>query len=97
MGMPWPLTGATHNQSELGLPDKGHAIKGLVVCNVGSLKGMGLRTIARCVVGSLFAVSMAIKLKYRNTPWIDTVTYHIHTGYLTNFYNHTFYEAMKGF
>ena len=30
-GMPWPQTGATHNHAQLGLPDKGRAIKGLVV------------------------------------------------------------------
>ena len=31
--MPWPQkTGATHYHAQLGLPDKGHAIKGLVVC-----------------------------------------------------------------
>ena len=28
-GMPWPRIGATHFHA---LPDKGHAIKGLVVC-----------------------------------------------------------------
>ena len=32
-GMPWPQTGATQSHAQLGLPDKGHAIKGLVVCN----------------------------------------------------------------
>ena len=26
-------TGATHYHAQLGLPDKGRAIKGLVVCN----------------------------------------------------------------
>ncbi len=31
--MPWPQTGATHYHAQLGLPDKGRAIKGLVVCN----------------------------------------------------------------
>ncbi len=31
--MPWPpKTGATHYHEQLGLPDKGRAIKGLVVC-----------------------------------------------------------------
>ena len=31
--MPWPQkTGATHYHAQLGLPDKGRAIKGLVVC-----------------------------------------------------------------
>ena len=30
--MHWPKTGATHYHAQLGLPDKGRAIKGLVVC-----------------------------------------------------------------
>ncbi len=31
--MPWPKkTGATHYHAQLGLPDKGRAIKGFVVC-----------------------------------------------------------------
>ncbi len=31
--MPWHQTGATQYHSQLGLSDKGRAIKGLVVCN----------------------------------------------------------------
>ncbi len=31
--MPWPQKGATLYHAQLGLPDKGRAIKGLVVCN----------------------------------------------------------------
>ena len=41
--------GVTHYHAQLRLPDKGQAIKGLVVCNVvclGSMKGMGLKTFA---------------------------------------------------
>ena len=30
--MPWPQTGATQYNAQLGLSDKGRAIKGLVVC-----------------------------------------------------------------
>ncbi len=37
-GMPWPQTGATHYHAQLGLPDKGLAIKELVVCNSWDLK-----------------------------------------------------------
>ncbi len=33
-GMPWSQRGATHYHAQLGLPDKGYAIKGLVVCYV---------------------------------------------------------------
>ena len=29
--MPWPKTGATYYHAQLGLPDKGHAIKEMVV------------------------------------------------------------------
>ncbi len=32
--MPWPQTNAPHYHGELGLRDKGRAIKGLVVCYV---------------------------------------------------------------
>ncbi len=31
-GMPCPKTGATHYHVQLGLADKGRAIKGFVVC-----------------------------------------------------------------
>ncbi len=31
--MPWPKKGATQYHAQLGLPDKGRAIKELVVCN----------------------------------------------------------------
>ena len=31
--MPWPKAGATQYHAQLGLPDKGHAIKGFVICN----------------------------------------------------------------
>ena len=30
-GMPWPQTGESQHHAELGLPDKGYAIKWLVV------------------------------------------------------------------
>ena len=35
--MPWPQTGATYYHAQLGLPDKGRAIKGLVVSYVAWL------------------------------------------------------------
>ena len=50
--MPWPKTGTTHYHAKLGHPDKGCAIKALVVCYVvwlGSMKSMGFRTSARCL------------------------------------------------
>ena len=40
--MPWPQTGATHYHAQLGLPGKGRAIKGLVVCNNWDLEPFDL-------------------------------------------------------
>ena len=40
--MPWPQTGATQYHAQLGLPDKGRAIKGLVVCNNWDLEPLDL-------------------------------------------------------
>ena len=40
--MPWPQTGATQFHVQLGLPDKGPAIKGLVVCNSWDLEPLVL-------------------------------------------------------
>ncbi len=40
--MPWPQTGATQSHAQLGLPDKGRAIKGLVVCNNWDLEPLDL-------------------------------------------------------
>ena len=41
-GMPWPKTGATQYHAQLGLPDKGRTIKGLVVCNNLDLEPLDL-------------------------------------------------------
>ena len=41
-GMPWPQTGATQYHAQLGLPDKGRAIKGLVVCKSMDLEPLDL-------------------------------------------------------
>ena len=40
--MPWPQTGETHYHAQLGLPEKGRAIKGLVVCNNWDLEPLDL-------------------------------------------------------
>ena len=40
--MPWHQTGATQYHAQLGLPDKGRAIKGLVVCNNWDLEPLDL-------------------------------------------------------
>ena len=41
-GMTWTQTGATQYHAHLGLPDKGCAIKGLVVCNNWDLEPLDL-------------------------------------------------------
>ena len=41
-GIPWLQTGVTHCHAQLGLPDKGCAIKGLVVCNYWDLEPLDL-------------------------------------------------------
>ncbi len=40
--MPWFQTGATQYHAQLGLPDKGRAIKGLDVCNNWDLEPLDL-------------------------------------------------------
>ncbi len=40
--MPWPQTGATQYHAQLGLSDKGHAIKELVVYNNWDLEPLDL-------------------------------------------------------
>ena len=40
--MPLLQTGATHYHANLGLPDKGREIKGLVVCNSWDLEPWAL-------------------------------------------------------
>ena len=50
--MSLPKTGVTHYHAQLELQDKGRKINGLAVCYevwLGSMKGTGLRTCARCV------------------------------------------------
>ena len=40
--MPWSQTGATQCHAQLGLLDKGRAIKGMVVCNKWDLEPLDL-------------------------------------------------------
>ncbi len=40
--MPWAKTGATHYHAQLGLPDKGRAINGLVDCFSSDLEPLDL-------------------------------------------------------
>ena len=39
--MPGPKTAATHYHAQLGHPDKDHAIKGLVICNIMYVSALG--------------------------------------------------------
>ncbi len=39
--MPGPQAGATQYHAQLGLPGKGHAIKGLIVCKYWGSKAFG--------------------------------------------------------
>ena len=52
-GMSWPKTGTNYYHAQLGHPDKGRAIKSMVVCYLEWLgsknHGLGLWTSARCV------------------------------------------------
>ena len=48
--MPWPKTGATQYHAQLGLPDKGRAIKGLVVCISWDLEPWDLLNVLALVV-----------------------------------------------
>ncbi len=68
-----------HEHAQLGPPDKGRVINGLVIYYLVWLGSMiyGLLTISRCVVWSLFVVLIAIELKYRNKPEIHIGTYNI--------------------
>ncbi len=65
--MPWPQTGATHYHAQLGLPDKGRAIKGLVVCNSWDLEpwdllnGMALVVINRPMRYDSYVVPISIR------------------------------------
>ena len=59
--------GVTHYHAQLGLSDKGLAIRGLIVY-YGSMKGMGLRTgLVHCCGQDDY------RLKYRNTPYKHTI------------------------
>jgi len=40
--MPWPQTGVTHYHAQLGLPDKGRAMKGFVVCYSWDIESLDL-------------------------------------------------------
>ena len=40
--MPWPQTDATQYHAQLGLPDKGRVIKGMIVCNNWDLEPLDL-------------------------------------------------------
>ena len=41
--MPWPQIGASQYHAQLGLSDKGRAVKGLIVCNNKDLEPLDLQ------------------------------------------------------
>ena len=41
-GMPWSQTGVTQYHAQLGIPDKGRAIKGLIFCYNWNLEPLDL-------------------------------------------------------
>ena len=57
--MPWPKTGATKYLAQLGLPDKGRAIKGLVFCNSWDLEPWDLLN------GLALGISLITLLNFR--------------------------------
>ncbi len=64
--MSWPRTVATHYHAQLGLPDKGRAIKGLVFCFgvwLGSMVGISFSTCTR-FLGLVPDCGQAIELKF---------------------------------
>ena len=73
--MPWPQTGITHYHAQIGLSNKGRAMKGLVVCSevwLGSMKGMGLRN---CVRRKVLVPCMVRIVIYRaQVPQHPTIT-----------------------
>ncbi len=72
--MPQHPTGANHYHAHLGLPDRGHVVKGLVFCHVVWLGfiiyKMGLWTSVVRGFGNLVVVRMFIELKQHNTQQI---------------------------
>ncbi len=85
-------TGITHYHAQLGLADKGCAIKGIgwMPCSMAMIyvRLMVLWTSARCVVWSLVVVSMAFKLKYCNTQWFIQIYNITNITYTPKIYMH---------
>ena len=60
----------THYHAQLGPPDKGHAIKVMVVCYVVWLGSLIYESLdkRKAVVWYLVVVRISIELQYHNTP-----------------------------
>ena len=88
--MPWPTTGATQHHAQLGLPDKGRAIKGLVVCNSWDLEPWDLVTGLALGCYQLFPevgmyTNKVLLLKCMHTPlMITTLTSIYYSIFLTS-------------
>ncbi len=61
--MPWPQTGATQYHAQLGLPDKGCTIKGLVVCNDKDLDPLDL---LNCLGVQIYSGIVFVIVDYTN-------------------------------
>ncbi len=71
--MPWHKSGATHYHAQLGPPDKGRSIKGLIVSwSIARINDLWEGSMDKRKVRSLSldAVRMAIELRYCNAPYI---------------------------
>ncbi len=66
--MPRPQTGATQYHAHLGLPDKGRAIKWLVVCNDWNLEPLDLLNGLALGCYQPSPEVLIVNLKYRKTP-----------------------------
>ncbi len=56
--MPLPKTGATQYHAQLGLPDKGCSIKGLVICNSWDLEPCDLVSSAATILPKSVSASL---------------------------------------
>ncbi len=77
--MPWPKTGATQYHAQLGLPEKGRAIKGLVIQSLEPAKRSGpslLTTVPRGMTrnGLEYRKYVKLKLPYdQNMRWLKLI------------------------
>ena len=69
--MPWPQTEATHYHAQLGPPDKGRAIIGLIVCwSMARINDLWDGSMDKCKVRGLVPCcgQDGYELRYHNAP-----------------------------